>query len=157
MANRKNRAIARKAGKAMVKDLQALQVLDNPRNVQIDEMFELTLAIKLIQTWNNPKNRRDYILEESDGRDLLDELGDTCNKVADTFGYDLKKRIHDNGIWRSDIDVHPEDNRTYEEYLDHWLSYAVEVSLDTIAEKYIPELKDSRQYFVDDFLGYSDE
>jgi hypothetical protein len=158
MANAKNRAIARKAGKAMAKDLQALQVLDNPRNVQIDEMFELTLAIRLIQTWNNPKNRKDYILEECDGRDLLDELGDTCNEVADTFGYDLKKRIHDNGIWRSDIDVYPEEYKSYEDYLDNWLSYAVEVSIDFIAKKYIPELKeDYRLDFVGGFLGYSDE
>ena len=157
MANAKNRAIARKAGKAMAKDLQALQVLDNPTNDQIDEMFELTLAIKLIKTWNNPKNRKKYRLEEMDGRDLLDELGDTCNEVADTFGYDLKKRIHDNGIWRSAIDVYPEEYKSYEDYLDNWLFYAVEISLDEIAEKYIPELKDYRLDFLGNFLGYSYE
>ena len=158
MANAKNRAIARKAGKGMLKDLGALQFLNNPTNDQIDKMFELTLAIQLIETWNDPKNRKKYRLEESDGRDLLDELGDTCNKVANTFGYDLKKRIHDKDIWHEDIGIYPEEHRTYEEYLDHWLFYAVEVSLDTIAEKYIPELKENnRLRFVNDFLGYSDE
>ena len=158
MANAKNRAIARKAGKGMLKDLGALQFLNNPTNDQIDKMFELTLAIQLIETWNDPKNRKKYRLEESDGRDLLDELGDTCNKIANTFGYDLKKRIHDNGIWTCAIDIYPEEYLSYRTYLDQWLFYAVEISLDIIAEKYIPELKENNRLdFVSDFLGYSDE